>query len=163
MCIEIISLIFNVLTSIVVVYLAYLALKHTAKPKIQIDWVENNQIFNTATDYTLTFKLSNIGHWYGKPAAKNIIFFFAFLPPVELMKLRFGSALEKESDIVFKGKGDSSYLRADGIYLMFSEPPEKALIFLKTPNDNGKYNFWITACSDDGVFDIYRYQLVVDC
>lgn len=161
MNLDLISLIFNIITTIVVVYLTLLALKHTAKPKIKIEWAEKNKNFTSGTDYQLSFYLSNTGHWYGKPAAKKIIFNFAFLPPVKLNKIKFGSSQERVNTNILIGKGNSNYLKADGIYLMFGEPSEKIELFLTTPENIGKYDFWITACSEDGVFDIFRFKLNV--
>jgi hypothetical protein len=158
---NIISLIFNIITTMVVVYLTLLALKHTAKPKIKIIWTNKNLCFTTSTCYQLLFNLLNTGHWYGRPAAKNIVFYFAFLPPIELNKIKFGSSLEKENTKVLKGKGDSIYLKVEGVHLMYSEPSEKIELSLTTPETPGKHNFWITACSEDGVFDIFRYQFNV--
>jgi len=160
--IEILSLTFTFITTVFVVYITLLALKHTAKPKMKIVYNKLKGNYSTNTEYLISFSLYNLGNWYGKPGIKHLECFVNFLPPTELVEIRYGSIQELKNMEVKIGKGGSKYLKAEGIYLIHGEPPENIEVKIKTPNDAGEYKFWIACYSEDGISQKFDFILPVE-
>jgi hypothetical protein len=159
---DFLSLLFTAITTIFVVYLTLLALKHTAKPRIKVIFNNSRTKYSTESEYLLTFSLSNAGNWYGEPAVKELMCYINVLPPVELYDIKYGATQELFNNQVKEGKGGSKYLKAHGIYLLYGEPGEKILARIKTPLQKGKYKFWISCCSEDGVSQKFNFNILVE-
>lgn len=104
-----------------------------------------------------------MGRWYAKPAATNVTLYVNFQQPVEPVKIRYGSTLEKEDQNVLLGKDNSKYLKATGISLFHEEPGEDVEVDMVAPARIGRYRIWIAARSDEGSYGIHRFRIdVVD-
>ena len=64
----------SAITAVAATYLAFVALRHSAKSRISVVWHHSSQLPLTAgTDDHFIFDVSNVGHWYAKPVARDII------------------------------------------------------------------------------------------
>jgi len=96
--VDIVSLIFLVVSSSFLGLLTFLMLKSSAKPKLRVkvspkDGDEKGKlIFHQGQISTLRFYIENVGHWYAaKPAASNIILWINFESAFKPTKIRYGS------------------------------------------------------------------------
>ncbi len=162
---DIISLIFLVISSVFLGFLTFLMLKSSAKPKLKVKVSSNDRrnklVFYKGEKNTVRFYLENVGHWYGKPVATSIVLYMNFESEFEPTKMRYGSSLEKEDQTVRRGKGDSKYLRASGIHLSHEEPGEVVEVDVKMPVEKGLYRFWVSAYSDQGDCGVHKFQLEI--
>jgi hypothetical protein len=145
-----ISFALSTITSICAVYLAYAALKYTAKPYVRVKLLGSNT-FQPNTTVDFRFQFTNIGHWYGRPTAINVIAFCNFDPRFQLIELRYGSTQTYVDSDAKAGKGNTMYLKAKGLKLTFGEEGEEVHVKAVTPRDQGDYMIRVTAYSDNGV------------
>ena len=166
---NIVSLIFLVASSIFLGLFTFLMLKFSAKPKLRVKVSpkdgENRLIFYESEKSTLRFYIENVGHWYAKPAATNVVLWVNFEPAFKPTKIRYGSALGKEDQTVRSGKGtrkgNSKYLKATGIYLFHEERGEAVEVDVEMPIEKGLYRFWLAAHSDQGDCGVHKFQLKI--
>ena len=73
------GLLINIVTAFAAIYIAFLALAHTAKPRISAALLDDA---NLCCDHLvkLRFELRNIGYWYALPPAIDITVFCDFDP-----------------------------------------------------------------------------------
>lgn len=151
---------------IVSTYLAFLALRFTARPRIIITFLGEEGSgrktpFYCTEKVILKFEFKNIGHWYAKPAAIENNFFLNFHPFIEPRLARYGAALQRVEKHVFPGKGGSKYFWIKGIHLYYEEPPEYVLVKLRMPELPGSYDCWVTGVSREGDHNLFRFSLAV--
>lgn len=140
-------------STVVVIYLAIIAAKFAAKPKLKIRFKngKNEVTFRADEKATLTLYLVNQGHFIAKPAALNVSVYVNFTPIFEPIEIRFGSALEKSSREVKTGKGGRKYLKTDEkITLYHEELGEDIEVDVKMPEKEGRYPIEIPAYSSEG-------------
>lgn len=160
--ISVISLIFTVITTIFIIYLTILTLKISAKPRLKVFLKkENGAKFYPSEVVKLRYQLQNIGHWYGKPAAKNVTLYINFESSFEPIEISYGSNLEIKNHRVFRGKKNCKYMKAEGIYLTYWEPGEEVEVKVKMPNEKGNYCSWIAAFSEEGDCGVYKFNIPV--
>lgn len=147
--IAIASLVSSIVTAICASYLSFLALKHTAKPNIDVELV-SRKIMPCGERVVLVFEFSNIGHWYGRPIAINTTAFFNFDPECKLLESRYGSTQLYVRSNPKRGVGGSVYLKATGLKLTYGEASEAVHIVLYAPQERGVYCIRVVAFSDNG-------------
>lgn len=156
----IINTVLTGITALCALYLAYAALKHSATPNIRIRML-NDKIFHCKQRVFFIFECTNIGYWYAKPTALNVIVFCNFAPEFELLELRYGSN-QAYTDLDAKiGVGRMTYLKAKGLKLTHGEEGEAIHVKAITPEKAGKYKIRVSAYSDNGVS--YRQEFIVVC
>ena len=88
--IAIATLIFNAVTTLCALYLAFVALHHSAKPRIKIELREPHMM-TCGSEHTLVLALRNVGHWYAKPTAVDVVVYCNFDPSFEPIEIAYGS------------------------------------------------------------------------
>jgi len=158
--IAIAGLALNALVACVTIYIAYLALVHTAKPRIEILLREPT---NQPKDrlIVLHYDIKNIGHWYALPPAIDVVVYLNFDPLFDLIGIGYGSQQEIQAAEVRIGKGGFKYLKAMGIKLIASDLPETIILHTRTPTEAGTYHAHISAYSPNGV--AYSKQIPINC
>lgn len=150
----------SVVTAIFTGYLAIVALRLTAKPRVAITPLVSSQ-YAPGEEASLTFLVQNIGSWYGKPAASELVLWVNVDPACEPLQLLFGSALERADTQVMVGKGGAKYLMARGIWVTYGEPPETIKLDVRLPVTPGRYAGWLTAHSDEGDLGAFPFEMNV--
>lgn len=161
---DIVSLVFLVITSAFMVLLTFLILSFSAKPKLKVSLKEGRKKleFVKGEKKAIRFHIENAGHWYAKPAATNVTLYVNFEQPLEPVKIRYGSTLEKEDQNVLLGKDNSKYLKATGIFLFHEEPGEDVEVQVVAPSKKrGQHRIWIAAYSDEGSCGVHTFCLEV--
>ena len=142
-------------------YLALLALRFTAKPKIKITlrnfsgkgFVPCGQIV------WLVFYIENVGHWYAKPAVTNLRLWINFDNAFDPIQLRWGSQFEKINQNVRPVRNYAKCLTAHGIHVFNREPGEEVKVAARMPHQEDVYRFWIAAHSDQGDCGVHIFDL----
>jgi hypothetical protein len=138
------------ITAICATYLAYMALKHSAKPRAIVIFEEPFAL-NCNETGLLKFKFKNIGHWYAQPMIVNMTVFINFDEYFEPIEIRFGSIQEIIESNVRIGKGNMKFLKAKGIKLGYNEYHEEVHVLTKAPEKIGSYKIKVDAYSDNGL------------
>jgi len=145
------SLLVSTITALCAIYLAFLALRHTAKPRVGIVLLNStDEVLVCGTEAVFVFEVYNIGYWYGAAPAINITVYCNFDPAFEPIELRYGSIQETTNTHVRTGKGDLRYIRAEGLKLSRKGEAEKIHVIAKAPNSAGTFKIKATAFSEDG-------------
>jgi hypothetical protein len=139
-----------VITAICATYLAYMALKHSAKPRAIVIFEEPYTLNSNETGL-LKFKFKNTGHWYAKPMVVNMTVFINFDENFEPIEIRYGSVQETIENNVRIGKGNMKFLKAKGIKLGYNEYHEEVHVLAKAPEKIGSYKIKVDAYSDNGL------------
>lgn len=146
--IALISLLFTVITTICVLFLAYAALAQTARPNVTVRMLSpDSLICGTAT--AVVFELVNVGHWYGSPIAVDLTVYFNFPAEFELRELRYGSVQEHVNTEVKSGVGGMCYLKAKGLKISHHEKGEEVHILARGPQTPGRYCVRVTGYSSN--------------
>lgn len=152
------GLILNFLTAFAAVYIAFLALVHTAKPRIDVVLLEDTiQPCNRLIK--LQFELRNVGYWYALPPAIDITVYCNFDPAFDLVGLGYGSQQEILAAEVRIGKGGRKYLKAKGIKLIADDFGEVVQVHLKTPQVPGSYLARLSAYSANGLSHVQDFHI----
>jgi hypothetical protein len=161
----------TILSSIFLGIIAFLTLRFTAIPKINISLKDSKEctlLCRPNETVKLTFNLKNVGRWYAHPPAKNVILYTNFPEPFELIEAHYGSALERSQRQVRIGKrydnlftGNMKYFRVDGITLFYEEPGEIVEVQIKTPNQLGIYPLRVAAHSDERAYQVCLFKIKV--
>ncbi|TJY34824.1 hypothetical protein [Pontimicrobium aquaticum] len=147
---EILTLIFTIVTTICALYISYVALKHSARPKIVIDLLnDDNLICNQVT--LLRFKVLNKGQWYSKPMAVGLNIYCNFDKYFELKKMYYGSVQQLKDKKAKKGVGNMSYFKAKGLKVGGGKEGEEFHVKIIAPKKPGTYQIRVEAYSDNGV------------
>jgi hypothetical protein len=95
------SLFASVVTAVAATYLALLALRHSAKPRIDVIWQRGSRgLLRPSMDTVFIFDVFNTGHWYAKPIARDIVISFDcpdFFDTARLLRRGVGGILEAEA------------------------------------------------------------------
>lgn len=148
--IAIANLIFSIITSICALYLSFAALRHSAKPKVQVK-MNSAKILTCDCEQICVFDFINQGHWYARPTAIDVIVFCNFDPRFELIECLYGSTQSYSNTNVKLGVGKMKYLKAKGLKLTYGEEGEEVHVRVRTPTEPGKYLIRISAFSENGV------------
>ena len=151
------------LLTVFVIYLTFLTLKFTTKPRLKISpitvgWKNGYTVEEVAN---LKFLVENVGYWYSHPAATNVKIYVNFDPEFSLESLKFGSQLEITDSNVQRGKRGSKYLIAKGIQLSHYEPGEEIEAKVRMPKEEGQYKCWLCALSDQGDCGVHKFLIDV--
>lgn len=136
-------------TALCALYLAFATLKHTARPNIGCRLRGPHRV-PCSSEALFTLDFENVGYWYAKPIAVNVIAYCNFDPHFKLREIRYGSVGELSSTEVRAGVGGMNYLKAKGLVLTYGEAPESVGILAVTPAVEGQYAVLITARSENG-------------
>jgi hypothetical protein len=147
--IELASLAASIVTGLAALYIAYVALQHTARPNIDIRLIAPQRI-RRGEEVTIIFEVTNIGHWYAKPSAINVTIFFNFDPAFDLIESRYGSTQEFKDSEPQIGKGGMKYLKAKGLKLGYGHGGEQVHIIARAPAQRGDYRVRLSAYSENG-------------
>jgi|ERR1700693_52912 len=144
------NLALSAVTSLCALFLAYAALKHSAKPNVCVRVLTPTLLYcNEAVLFR--FEFTNRGYWYAKPTATDVVVFCNFALEFELIELRYGSVQSYSDTDVRLGVGNMRYLKAKGLKLTFGEEGEEVHVRAVTPKSKGKYKVRISAYSQNGV------------
>jgi hypothetical protein len=157
---EVLNFLLTLVTAISALYLAYAALKHSARPNADVFLLEPSEIF-TNTLYVFKFSFINTGHWYSKPMIVNMTVFINFDESFEPINIKYGSIQEYKDNNVRIGKGNMKFLKAKGIKLSYGEHDEKIFVKTKSPSLPGTYNLKISAYSDNGLTLSKKFEIEV--
>ncbi len=161
---DVTQLVLQIISTIVVIYLAFVAAQFAAKPKVDIRFKNGKKEFEVQAGEkaTLKLQLENKGHWFSKPAARKLALFVNFEPVFEPIEVRYGSALEISNREVMTGTGGRKYLKVeDEIYLYHGDPGEDVQVDVKTPETEGRYLVEVAAYSQEGSCGLHRLWLRV--
>jgi len=122
---------------------------------------DRERTFLAGDTVNIRYQLKNIGHWYGKPAAKNINLYINFEESFDPIELRYGSTLEMTNTKVSRGKSNSKYMKAEGIHLTYYEEGEEVEVKVRLPLVKGKFKSWIAAFSDEGDCGVHKFIIRV--
>ncbi len=143
------SLVVTCFTAIVAIVIAWLALKHTAKPRIEIRLLSPSRLI-CDMEHSFVFEFSNVGHCYAQPSATDMRVFCNFPAEFKPLSIRYGSIQDEEAKEVKTGKGGAKYLMATGMELNYEEPPEHVHVVARTPPSGGEYLIRVVARPANG-------------
>lgn len=146
---EVASFVVSSVTAICALYIAYVSLAHSAKPAGSVRLVGRPQ-FVAGEEAELKFAFINRGHWYAKPPIVELNAWMNFDPSFDLLKVRYGSALELWDDNVRIGKGGLKFLKAKGMKISHGGGEEPVSVTLRCPATPGRYLVKVDAFSDNG-------------
>jgi len=152
------SLAFTIITTVCALYLAFAALRHTARPTVGVR-LSSPGVLPCDREHWFVFVLENQGHWYGRPTAIDVAVFCNFTHAFQLLECRYGSAQEFSDRTVKVGVGRMHYLKAKGIKLTYGEEGEEVHVLARTPKGPGEYLIRISACSDNGVSLMQEFKV----
>ncbi len=144
------NLVFSSITTICALYLSYAALKHSARPNVNVK-MRNSNTFECSQTILFVFEFTNVGHWYAKPTAIDVVAFCNFDPAFKLIELRYGSIQSYTDTDVKLGVGKMIYLKAEGLKLTYGEEGEEVHVEAVIPKKDGQYQIRISAFSQNGV------------
>ena len=158
--IEIASFAFSAITALCSFLISIIALRHTAKPKIEILLLSEGKYF-CDRKVTLRFKAVNKGHWYAHPMVIDLQIYCNFAKRFTLYALNFGSRQEKQDKEVKLGVEGMQYFKAEKIILGREKSGEDFSIELKLPKNAGKHLIKFDAFSKNGVS--YKKNIELEC
>ncbi|MBN1920418.1 MAG: hypothetical protein JW892_04185 [Anaerolineae bacterium] len=144
------NLIITSIIAICALYLAYAALKHAATPNVRVS-MSTPKTLQCNETILFVFEFTNIGYWYAKPPAINMIVFCNFAPEFKLVELRYGSSQAYADTDAKIGVGKMVYLKAKGLKLIYGQEAEEVHVKAITPAVEGEYGIRISGFSDNGV------------
>jgi hypothetical protein len=144
------NLILSLITSLCALYIAYAALTHSTRPNVKVVMLNANSQ-NCSTTSQFVFQFTNVGHWYAKPSAINVVAFCNFPPEFELLELRYGATQQISNKEVRVGVGKMKYLKAKGLKLSYGDEGEEVHVTAKIPEQEGEYLVKISAYAEGGM------------
>jgi hypothetical protein len=155
-----ISLVFTIVTTIGVLYLAYAALRQTARPNLAVSMSRpDSGQCQTASCRWFVFEFVNRGHWYGKPMAVDVTAYCNFPAGFTLHEIRYGSVQEYSDSKVRKSSHGMQYLKAQGLKLACPEPGEEVHVLATAPSAAGCYRIRVTAFSANDASVSQEFEL----
>jgi hypothetical protein len=161
MTIALLTLLSSIVTSVVVGYLTFLALRSTARPGLTVS-ISSSNVLRPGALQTIKFHLDNSGHWYAAPAATDLKCYVNFPASFEPKMIRFGSRLEVVRKKVGRGKGNTKYMVATGITLTHLEEGEDVAVDTVTPESPGAYKIRLAALSREGDCGVHELFVRVE-
>jgi uncharacterized protein YxeA len=156
--ISIISLVFTIVTGVCALFIAYKALVHGARPNVKVEMLSPSR-YPCGQKVCFVFVFQNIGYWYAKTTAINVIAFFNFPPEFQLHEVRFGAAQEQSSTKVRLGAGGVQYLKAKGLKLTYGDEGEEVHLDVTTAATQATYVVRVDSYSENGVSRSYRFNI----
>jgi len=157
---DVVQVVFEAISTIIIIYLALIAAKFAAKPKLKIKFENGRKEVQFAAGKKVTLKLhlENQGHWYSaKPAARKLALYVNFNPIFEPIEIRYGSTLERSNQDVKIGKSGRKYLKTEEIISLYHEEPgEDVEVDVRMPKIEGRYPIEIPAYSEEGSCGFHR-------
>jgi len=160
-----------IIDSIASTILALLALRYTARPRLEVTFDHGKRRTRLPPNTRITLKMLvwNKGHIYAKPAAHGVIGWINFPEDFfrrggELLEIRYGPKDKKHTNREVKpGVGRRRYIaiKKPGIVVYPQEPPEEVEIDMLTP-DGGEYRIEIPLYSDEGDCGFSKLLLMVN-
>ena len=145
------NLVISTITALCAIYIAFLALKHTAKPRIALTLLNStDELLNCGSETDFIFEVYNVGYWYVAAPAINITVYCNFDPAFVPLELKYGSVQEISSTHVRTGKGGLKYIRAKGIKLSRRGEAERIHVLARVPDRRGTFKLKATAFSEEG-------------
>src|ERR1035437_6360964 len=93
--IAIANLVVSAVTALCAIYIAFLALRHTAKPRIDVMLLRSgDELLGCNTEILFNLEVRNVGYWYAAAPAINITVYCNFDPAFAPLELRYGSTQE---------------------------------------------------------------------
>ncbi len=143
------TLVSSTVTAVAAIYVAFIALQQTARPRIDVR-MTGDFTLPAATESKFVFEVINVGHWYAAPAAAGINVYPNFDPEFKLRECRYGSVQEQVNTHVRIGKGGLTYVRAKHIGLSAKNEMEEFHVIGTTPDKAGRYRILVSATSENG-------------
>ena len=143
----------------VTTYIAYVALVHTAKPKIKIEM--NPTKVQKGSEVVFDFEVTNKGHWYAAPPAIDVFLYINFDQGFVVTGVQYGLGQDRVTPKVGDGQEGRKYVKAKGIKLFGKKHPEYVFVHAQTPNEPGEYEIGLDAYSENGV--AYSRKKRVQC
>lgn len=167
--IQALSLIATVITAGAASYLAYSALLFTARPQLVLTVEPENRTFLPEAEVTLQLWLHNIGHWYAKPAATEMLAYVNVDEACEPLRVRLGLNFEDDdyhttkTALTGKGRanGRSRYLLVRGINVINRENGEVIELTIRTPTEPGLYEGWLVLLAKEGDCGLHTFNFKV--
>ncbi|OIQ73230.1 hypothetical protein GALL_451320 [mine drainage metagenome] len=156
--IALVTLAFTVVTTICALFLSYTALKHTVRPNIGVQMLnDTNLVCGKKT--TFIFEFTNQGYWYGSPIAVDVTVYCNFEPVFDLLEIAYGSIQEIVNTEVRIGVGRMKYLKAKGLKLSRREAGEQIHVKVMTPRLPGTYLIRISAYSENAASLVTKFNV----
>lgn len=156
--IELIDLGFSIVTTFCALLISIIALRYSAKPKIDIK-INSKGNYYCESSVTLKFKVTNKGHWYAQPMVIGLVIFCNFDKSFELLRLRYGSRQEKTDETVKLGTENMQYFKAEHIIVGSEKCGEEFWIDVILPRAEGKQKVKLDAYSENGVSFKKNYRI----
>jgi hypothetical protein len=161
--IAIANLVVSAVTALCAIYIAFLALRHTAKPRIDVMLLRSgDELLGCNTEILFNLEVRNVGYWYAAAPAINITVYCNFDPAFAPLELRYGSTQETTNTHVRIGKGGVKYLKAEGLKLSRRDEAERIHVLAKTPGYPGNFVIKVTAFSEEGASITREFQVKCD-
>lgn len=158
--IALVTLVFTVITTVCVLFLAYAALAQTARPNLSVLMLSPRRLECNSV-VRCVFEIRNVGHWYGSPIAVDVTVYCNFPPAFELQEILYGSVQELHSDEVEAGVGGMRYLKARGLEVSHREEGEEVHVITRAPLTAGRYQIRLTGYSPNDAS--FAREFEVDC
>lgn len=154
------GLILNALVACATIYLAFVALVHTAKPRIDIT-LRTVGPARAGHLVEIMLEVANVGHWYATPPAIGIAVFTNVAQEFDLLGIAYGSVQQKLEAAAPLGKYRLPYVRATGIKLVGRGHREIVVVHAKAPVEPGPYLVQVDAYSDNGASLEKSFRILV--
>ena len=162
--ISIANLVVSSVTAGAATYLAYLALQNSAKPRIDIIWQRPSLgQLRPGHDDNFIFDVFNVGRWYSKPIARDIVIEFEcdwYFSVARLLCGGVGGVLEAEDRS--EGSASRLVLRSRPFTLYAGENAKFAIEVSWFDRVEGNGSIGVKALSSNGAeyFGDFRFEFV---
>lgn len=160
---EIANFALSSVTAMAALYIAFVALRHTAKPKLRVTWQRGSQLPLTPQDTNFIFDVFNVGHWYGKPTAKEVVIEFDFPEIFGRVELRCGSSAAEVTDFSPLEGGVGRRMIKSPAFTLHAYEGARFVVTAKWIGMpmNGNSNITIRAVSHDGAALIEDFPFLI--
>lgn len=148
--IAIASLFMSTVTASAALYLAIVALRHSARPRCRVRLLGGGDRLVAGEPFSMSFEVENVGHWFGAPPATDIKLFPNYPPGFTLLRARSGSALQYAETQVEAGKDRQTYIKIKHIMLPRKGSREAFTIEGRAPEKEGDYVIRVDGISAEG-------------
>lgn len=150
MDLQTISQVSTIVLAIASLYLAWVALSFTAKPKIVATLLNARSEYGRGERVALTYLLRNAPRPYARPIATGVIVWVNLDQAFTPIRLKYGAQLERADEQVKKGKGSSKVLKAEDLILTVEELGENIELETLTPKRPGDYRIYLAIHTAEG-------------
>lgn len=149
-------------------YLALVALRFTAKPKLKITALRLScggesgcLIFEKSEVGTLRFKCENVGHWYAKPAATHTTLYINLPVGFEPKEVRYGPLLEFAHSKSGRRSDGGTYTEIQDLHINFRETAWQIQMDVRVPDERRRSRGWVTAYAQEGDCGVHEFGMEV--